>query len=210
TPGPTKILPTEPAPGPALIPASGSTVGERVIRRRRRPAVPLIAVAVAALATAGVLYARGATSGGATTQATPSETSAARKSTSGPASTPSPKTASGSTTAAPPAGAGAIPEAFAGTWTGRVVSQDDRKQAADVTITLTGGQSTGTWANGDCAQQATLTRVRSDTVLEMTVAQRDRCVGGDMTLTLNDPESLDLVRQEGASALEYRGSLRRS
>ncbi|MGW6497619.1 serine/threonine-protein kinase [Nonomuraea angiospora] len=67
TPRAAEMPPTEPVPRPALIPVSGSTVpapplggagapeGEPVIRRRRSPAVPLIAVAVAALATAGVL-----------------------------------------------------------------------------------------------------------------------------------------------------------
>ncbi|TMR21862.1 serine/threonine protein kinase [Nonomuraea turkmeniaca] len=232
-PGATKVLPTEPAPGPGLLPVDGPTVpapppaaplggagswgqdtfsasphGERGIRRRIRPAMPLIAVTVAALATAGVLYARGAIGSpaagdGATTQAT-SDTSASR-----PASTPSParESASGSTTAPAPVG---VPEAFAGTWTGQVHSQDDRKKGVDVRITLTGGQSTGTWVDGDCEQQATLTRLRSATVLEMTVAQRDRCVGGDMTLTLDDPGTLVVVRQEGASSLEYHGRLRRS
>ncbi|MFG1710788.1 protein kinase [Nonomuraea sp. M3C6] len=217
-PGPTKVLPTEAVPvGGSTVPLGGAGIPEQdAPRRRMRPAMPLIAVTVAALATAGVLYATGtiggsAADGEATTQATP-DTSTDRESASGPTSTP-PKArepASGSTTAPPSPRTGAIPEAFAGTWTGRVVSQDDRKQGIDVTITLTGGQSTGTWANGDCAQQATLTRLRSDTVLEMTVAQRDQCVGGDMTLTLNGPGRLDLVRQEGAGALEYRGSLRRS
>ncbi|WP_433432405.1 serine/threonine-protein kinase [Nonomuraea sp. CA-141351] len=237
--GATKVLPaeSEPAPGPAPLPADGATVpapppevllggagipgrdtlsappyGERTSRRRMRPAIPLIAVTVAALATAGVLYARGAIGNsaagdGATTQAVP-DRSAGREPASGPTSTPS--QARESTPAPSPAGAGGIPEAFAGTWTGQVVSQDDRKRGVDVTVTLTGGQSTGTWSNGDCEQQATLTRVRSATVLEMTVAQRDQCVGGDMTLTLKDPGTLDLVRQEGAGALEYRGSLRRS
>ncbi|MGP3959174.1 serine/threonine-protein kinase [Nonomuraea sp. 3N208] len=228
--GPTKVLPTESAPRPAPLPADGSTVpalgragisgqdtssappyGEPITRRRMRPALPLIAITVAALATAGVLYARGTIGGSAAGDgATTPDTSAVRESASGATSTSSPEPASGSTTAAPPAGTGGIPEAFAGTWTGRAVSQDDRKKDVEVTITLTGGQSTGTWANGDCEQQATLTRVRSETVLEMTVAQRDQCVGGDMTLTLNGSGTLDLVRQEGAGALEYHGSLRRS
>ncbi|MET7330752.1 serine/threonine-protein kinase [Nonomuraea sp. NPDC005650] len=224
--GPTKVLPAEPAPGPASPPADRPTTpnslsgqdtfsappyGEPITRRRMRPAMPLIAVTLAVFATAGVLYATGTIGGlaagdGATTPA-PADTSAGRKSAS---SSPARESAFGSTPAPSQARAGGIPEAFAGTWTGRVVSQDDRKQGADVTITLTGGQSTGTWANGGCEQQATLTRVRSDTVLEMTVAQRDQCVGGDMTLTLNGPERLDVVRQEGSGALEYRGSLRRS
>ncbi|MDP4505950.1 serine/threonine-protein kinase [Nonomuraea turcica] len=224
-PGPTHVLPTEPAPRPAPLPADGSTVpalggagisgqdtssappyGQPITRRRMRPAVPLIAITVAALATAGVLYARGTIGGSAAGDGV----TTVRESASGATSTSSPEPASGSTTAAPPAGTGGIPQAFDGTWTGRVVSEDDRKKSVEVTITLTGGQSTGTWADGDCEQQATLTRVRSGTVLEMTVAQRDQCVGGDMTLTLKGSGTLDLVRQEGAGALEYRGSLRRS
>jgi serine/threonine protein kinase len=192
---------------------SAQAYGERTTRRGTRPVVPLIAVTVAALATAGVLYASGVVGGttagdGEKTQAAP-ETSAGRESVSAPVST-GPPVREPATTAPSSAGADGIPEAFAGAWTGRLVSQDDRKESLDVTITLRGGQRTGTFANGDCEQQATLTRVRSDTVLEMTVAQRDQCVGGDMTLTLDDPGTLGFVGQEGASALEYRGSLRRS
>jgi hypothetical protein len=108
-----------------------------------------------------------------------------------------------------PSSARVTPAAFAGTWTGQVISQDARKISADVTLTLTQGRTSGTWTKGDCEQQATLTRVRSDTTLELTVEQRDQCVGGDMTLTLKDPAALDLVGQEGAGSLEYRGSLHR-
>lgn len=217
-PSPTKVLPAEPEFGPAPPSVDGSTVrgqgdfsyGETVTRRRMRPALPLIAITLAVLATAGVLYATGtigvpAEGREATTQ-TASDPPADREPASGRTPTSSPESSSRSATA----GTGGIPEAFAGTWTGQVVSQDDRKKSVEVTVTLAGGQSAGTWAAGDCDQQATLTRVRSDTVLDMAVAQRDRCVGGDMTLTLTAAGTLDLVRQEGAGSLEYRGSLRRS
>ncbi len=66
------------------------------------------------------------------------------------------------------------------------------------------------WARGDCRQEATLTRITSGSVLQLRVEQRDLCAGGDVTLTLKDPETLEYVGQEGASSLEYRGSLRRS
>ncbi|MFC7584677.1 hypothetical protein ACFQYP_13745 [Nonomuraea antimicrobica] len=200
----------------------------RIHRRGTRPVAAVVAVLVAALATAGVLYASGAIGRPAegdrpTSQALP-ETSPTRETTSGPAPTPSPareatsgpaptpsadrETTSGTTPLA--SGSGQIPETFAGTWTGQVVSQDDRQKPVEITITLAAGQRTGTWASGACTLTATLTSVDGDTVLNMTVAQRDQCVGGDMTLTLNDPDALTVVQQEGASALEYRGDLRRS
>lgn len=103
-----------------------------------------------------------------------------------------------------------IPPDFAGTWKGQVVSQDDRNERRDVTITLASGQSIGRWADGDCELQATLTRIGSGNELQMSLAQQGTCPGGDMTLTLAGPGTLDLVRQEGGGSLEYRGSLRRS
>ncbi|MGJ6967613.1 serine/threonine-protein kinase [Streptosporangium sp. G11] len=180
---------------------SAPPYGERATRRTRRTAVPLAAVVVAGLATVGVLYATGTIGGSAADGATPrSEPGGTAGQAPLSGSLPAPSTARGT----------GIPAAFAGTWRGRVVSRDDRGRTADVTITLDGGRSTGTWATGDCEQRATLTRVRGDTVLELTVAQRDQCVSGDMTLTLRDAKTLDCVRQEGAGALEYHGSLRRS
>jgi len=199
--------------------------GERATRRVRNVAVPVAAVVLAGLATAGVLYATGTIGGSTASGATPrggSEGTAGPAATSGagdtldraPASgsegTADRAPASGPASTPPPAPGAGIPPAFAGTWAGQVVSQDDRERAVGVTITLPRGGATGTWLSGDCEQQATLTRVRSDTVLVLNVAQRDQCVSGDMTLTLQDPQTLDCVKQEGGGALEYRGSLRRS
>ncbi|MFC5834184.1 serine/threonine-protein kinase [Nonomuraea insulae] len=198
-PGSTRVLPPEPGLRTAPLPVDGSTApyGER-ITRRLRPAVALIAVA--ALATAAVLYLRG-TNDGPTTQAAPDTSS-------GPSAERTP--AAESTPEQPPAKAGAIPPDFAGVWKGQVVSQDNHNESVDVTISLAAGQSTGTWTDDDCVLRATLTRVRSDAELEMSLAQQGTCVGGDMTLALAGPGTLNLVRQEGAGSLEYRGSLRHS
>ncbi|MER5643709.1 protein kinase [Streptosporangium sp. NPDC002524] len=176
--------------------------GERATRRAGRAVVPVAAVVVAGLATIGVLYATG-TVGGASpgVGATPLEE---------PGGTAGPVTVSGSASAPSTAEGAGIPAAFAGTWAGRIVSQDDRARTADVTITLNRDGSAGTWVTGDCEQRVTPTRVRGDTVLDLTVAQRDQCVSGDMTLTLRDSQTLDCVKQEGGGSLEYHGSLRRS
>ncbi|MEU8040795.1 protein kinase [Streptosporangium sp. NPDC049078] len=231
--------PTEPAGlvrDTALLPPGGAGTagrdtrvhappyGERGTRRARNVAIPVAAVVLAGLATAGVLYATGTIGGSPANGAAPrsgsegtsrpapasgSGDTADRTPASGPERTPDRAPASGSASAPPAAPGGGIPSAFAGTWTGQVVSQDDRKRTADVTITLNQGGSTGTWVSGDCEQQATLTRVR-DTVLSLNVAQRGQCVSGDMTLTVRDPQTLDCVKQEGGGSLEYRGTLRRS
>ncbi|MEU9836585.1 serine/threonine-protein kinase [Streptosporangium sp. NPDC048047] len=201
--------------------------GEPTPRRRRRPAV-LIAVtgAVAVLATAAVLYATGVLGGSPGGDAAGSQAGTGGKTGSRSAadgrSDPSRPVAderSRSTTSTTPPSqpsvpasarpGGGVPEAFAGTWTGRVVSQDARRKAVDVTLTLPGDRPAGTWRSGACDQQVTLTRVRAGNVLDLTRAQRDQCVGGDMTLTLKDPATLDFVGQEGGSGLEYRGILGR-
>ncbi|WP_436756670.1 protein kinase domain-containing protein [Streptosporangium sp. V21-05] len=210
--GPARDAAALPPRGPASRAGAGtagrdtaiptSPHGERTTRRAGRAVVPVVAVVVAGLATAGVLYATGTIGGpapgaGATSRGEPGGT-AVRAPASGSASAPSTVRGAG------------VPAAFAGTWAGRIVSQDDRERAADVTITLSPDGSAGTWVTGDCEQPVTLTRVRSDTVLDLTVAQRDQCVSGDMTLTLRDSQTLDCVKQEGGGALEHRGSLRRS
>ncbi|MFF3668491.1 serine/threonine-protein kinase [Microtetraspora malaysiensis] len=232
--------PSEPQspPGPAYGPASTRPLGGSDTAPRRARAV-LIAVTgvTAALAAAVVLYATGtiggssgdgaarpgtrtdtststdtATSTGsdtgtdtATRSGTDTDTGAGSDGDSGgqPAST-------ASSTPPPAQTGGGVPEAFAGTWTGQVVSQDAQKKTADVTLTLLRDQQSGTWRDGACEQQVTVTRVRAGNVLDLTRAQRDLCVGGDMTLTLRNPATLDFVGQEGAGGLEYRGSLRRS
>lgn len=175
--------------------------GERTTRRAGRAVIPVAAVVVAGLATAGVLYATGTIGG------SPPGAGATPRGESGGTAGPVP--ASGSASAPSTAQAPGLPAAFAGTWAGRIVSQDDRERAADVTITLNRDGSPGTWTTGDCEQRVTLTRVRSGTVLDLAVAQRDQCVSGDMTLTLRDAETLDCVKQEGGGSLEHRGSLRR-
>ena len=219
--GPTAPLPPETRPSE---PRTGEQHAYGGGRRARRVAASLIAVAIAVLATAGVLYATRTTTGDrttgqanppATTDARPADTPASqsptRDGTSAPSSAPSSVPSSARTGEGPsPSSAGGTPATFAGTWKGQVVSQDDRRISAGVTLTLTQGRTTGTWTKGGCEQQATLTRVRNDSTLEVTVEQRDQCVGGDMTLTLKDPAALDLVGQEGAGSLEYRGSLHRS
>ncbi|MEU8269195.1 protein kinase [Sphaerisporangium sp. NPDC049002] len=203
-------------------------------RRGRSYAMPVIAVAAAALvtvATAGVLYATGtlghSTEGGQASSQTAAGTAPGRERTSGSSSAPAATTegrpsqaASGTTadreptsgpTPAPPAArGGGIPAGFAGTWAGQVESTDGRKDQAGLTITLKEGQSTATLTRDDCRQEAMLTSVTSATVLQLSVQQHDLCAGGDVTLTLKDPGTLDYVGQEGASAVEYRGNLHRS
>ncbi|GII31326.1 serine/threonine-protein kinase [Planotetraspora mira] len=196
--------------------------GGQAGRKVRRVAVPVVGVAVAALAVVGVLYANGMTADSTASerprvQAEPGttvdqESTPDGESTSEPAPAPSLTTTTGSSESTGSSGssAGGISSAFAGTWTGQVESEDDRKKTADVTITLKQGQPGGTFAKEGCTQPVTLTRVKSDTELEMNVAQKDLCVGGDMSLTLNGPGTLDYVGQEGAGYLTYHGSLRRS
>ncbi|MGV9325476.1 serine/threonine protein kinase [Streptosporangium sandarakinum] len=191
-------------------------------RRKRRPAV-LIAVTgiTAALVTAAVLYATGVLGGSPGGDAAGSGAATGTGGESGSRSVadgrpePSRSAADGRSRSAAPSAqssvrpGGGVPEAFAGTWTGRVVSQDARRKAVDITLTLPGDRPTGTWRTGACDQQVVLTRVRAGNVLDLTRVQQDQCVGGDMTLTLKDPVTLDFVGQEGAGALEYRGSLGR-
>ena len=55
-------------------------------------------------------------------------------------------------------------EAFAGTWTGQVVSQDVREKTVTVTLILLNDQSAGTWRADACEQQVMLTRVRAGNV----------------------------------------------
>jgi eukaryotic-like serine/threonine-protein kinase len=209
----TAVQETEPRPG------------EPVPRQGRRPAV-LIAVTgvAAALATAVTLYATGTFGGSSGDGAARPEavTSSGRDSGSRtaaggqpasppqsmPQSTPPPSTPPSTSPSAQPGGG--VPEAFAGTWTGQVVSQDDREKTVAVTLILLSDQSAGTWRADACEQQVMLTRVRAGNVLDLTRMQRNQCVGGDMTLTLKDPATLDFVGQEGAGGLEYRGNLSRS
>lgn len=191
--------------------------GEPVPRQGRRPAV-LIAITgtAAALVTAVALYATGTLGGpsdrdGDGNGAARPEAAADTGGDSGSRSVAGGQPASAPPSTPPSAQpGGGVPEAFAGTWTGQVVSQDDRQKTADVTLTLLRDQPTGTWRAGACEQQVTLTRVRTGNVLDLTRVQRNQCVGGDMTLTLKDRATLDFVGQEGASALEYRGNLYRS
>ncbi|MFJ2031071.1 serine/threonine-protein kinase [Streptosporangium sp. NPDC087985] len=201
--------------------------GAPVPRRGRRPAV-LIAITgiAAALATAVTLYATGTlggSSGDGDGAAKPEAVTGSGRDSgsrtvadgqpaspplSTPQSTPPPSTSPSTPPSAQPGGG--VPEAFAGTWAGQVVSQDDRKKTVDVTLTLLSDQPAGTWRTDACEQQVMLTGVRTGNVLDLTRMQRNQCVGGDMTLTLRDPATLDFVGQEGAGALEYRGSLSRS
>ncbi|WP_169808648.1 serine/threonine-protein kinase [Microtetraspora niveoalba] len=232
SPGPTG----PPSPGPTGPPSPGSSgarsaaapdtvgdlrrsdtaaqetvPGEPVPRRARKPAVLIaITVTAAALVTGVALYASGVLGGQSGDDVTRPEAGAV-DGDSGSRSVSGGRPASASpSTPSPVQAGGGVPEAFAGTWTGQVVSQDDRKKTADVTLTLVPDRSTGTWRAGGCEQQVTLTRVRTGNVLDLTRVQRDQCVGGDITLTLKDPLTLDFVGQEGAGALEYRGSLSRS
>ncbi|MFF4775390.1 serine/threonine-protein kinase [Microtetraspora fusca] len=222
-PAPTRPLPTGPPeaqspPGPAYGPAPTRPLGGSDTAPRRTRAV-LIAVTgvTAALVAAAVLYATGTLGGSSGDGAarpgvgTGTGTGSGTDSDSGSRSVADGQPASTASSTPPPADAGGgVPGAFAGTWTGQVVSQDDRKKTADVTLTLLRDQPTGTWRAGACEQQVTVTRVRDGNVLDLTRTQRDLCLGGDMTLTLKDSATLDFVGQEGAGALEYRGSLRRS
>ncbi|MBF8187017.1 serine/threonine protein kinase [Nonomuraea sp. K274] len=203
-PVPTAYLPPDwPGPGPARPPAAPRTVPlDGDTRRAKRHAIPLIAISVAVIAAAGALYATGRIGGSAADDGTTSQVEPSTSADQDPASA--------STPTPPPARTRVIPEAFAGTWTGQVVSDDTHKETATVTIALSQGQSTGTWAKDDCTQQVTLTRVRNGPALELTLVQQDQCVGGDMTLTLEDSATLHLVGQEGAGSLTYQGSLRRS
>ncbi|MEV4378938.1 protein kinase [Streptosporangium sp. NPDC049644] len=207
--------------------------GEPVTRRRRGPAAVLITITgiVAVLVTAAVLYATGTLGGSPGDGSARPEVGTGTGGDSGPRSVAGGRSSSG----APPAEAqssearsstapsseapatppsaqpgGGVPEAFAGTWTGQVVSQDAREETVVVTLVLPSDRPAGTWRADGCEQQVMLTRVRAGNVLDLTRVQRNQCIGGDMTLTLKDPATLDFVGQEGASGLEYRGSLSRS
>ncbi|MFD0663084.1 protein kinase domain-containing protein [Thermocatellispora tengchongensis] len=185
--------------------------------RPGRAARVAMAVAVAAAAaTIGVLYATGTIGGTASGDGTTGQvTGGATNRTAGDEASRAPGAAEGESApetggAEAPAGAVRVPPAFAGTWTGRIVSADEREETRDVAITLTAGESTATMVIGDCEHQATPTRTRGPNVLELTVAQVGQCVGGDATLTLGPSGTMEFAGQEGASALEYRGTLRRS
>ncbi|SNS59225.1 Serine/threonine protein kinase [Streptosporangium subroseum] len=102
-----------------------------------------------------------------------------------------------------------VPEGFAGTWSGDVTAQDGRAYAA--TVVLTPGESEAVWQGADgCKQRATLTKVRDGKALDLTLEQKDLCLGGDMTLTLTDAGTLGFIGQDGGSSIDYRGELRRS
>ncbi|WP_169806723.1 serine/threonine-protein kinase [Microtetraspora malaysiensis] len=230
-PAPTRPLPIDPSepqspPGPASTRPLG---GSDTAPRRARAVLIAVTGITAALAAAVVLYATGtiggSSGGGAARPGTRTDTGTSTSTDTVTSTGSGTDTATGagsdgdsggrpaSTASSTPPSAqtgGGVPEAFAGTWTGQVVSQDNRQETADVTLTLPRDQPTGTWRDGTCEQQVTVTRVRAGNVLDLTRAQRDQCVGGDMTLTLRDPATLDFVGQEGAGGLEYRGSLRRS
>ncbi|MEV4750998.1 serine/threonine protein kinase [Streptosporangium amethystogenes subsp. fukuiense] len=202
--------------------------GEPVTRRRRGPAAVLITITgvVAVLVTAAVLYATGTLGGspgdgsarpevvtGTGGDSGSRSVAGGRSSSEAPPSEAPASTApSSEAPAAPPSAqpGGGVPEAFAGTWTGQVVSQDARKETVAVTLILMSDRSDGIWRADGCEQQVMLTRVRAGNVLDLTRGQRNQCVGGDMTLTLKGPATLDFVGQEGIGGLEYRGSLSRS
>ncbi|GAA4579605.1 hypothetical protein GCM10023194_05640 [Planotetraspora phitsanulokensis] len=234
-PAATRVLPADlPAPtrrdlGIGDTTPSAAPYGEHAGRKARRVVVPVVGVAVVALAVAGVLYAKGLivdtttaerprVQAGATTD---DDRTATSESDSAPPPATSTDTATDTSTTSHVSSPGVssgpsaiaaegITTGFAGTWTGQIESQDDRKKTVDITITLPPGRSSGTFVREGCEQQATLTRVRSDTELEMEVAQKDLCVGGGVSLTLNDPSTLEYEGQEGAGSLTYRGSLHRS
>jgi serine/threonine protein kinase len=108
-------------------------------------------------------------------------------------------------------GTARVPEAFAGTWSGDVTSQDGRKDTYTAALTLTPGESTAAWrGDNDCKQWATLNRVKDEKVLVLSLEQKYPCPGGDMTLSLKDARTLDFIGQEGNSSTSYHGELRRS
>ncbi|MFI6457319.1 serine/threonine protein kinase [Streptosporangium amethystogenes] len=218
-PAPTRHL----GPPDAAVRETVPQHGEPATRQGRGPAAVLITITgiVAVLVTAAVLYATGTLGG------SPGDSSAGPEVVTGTGGDPGSRSVAGgrSSSGAPSSEApspeapatppsaqpgGGVPEAFAGTWTGQVVSQDDRKKTVDVTLTLLSDRSAGTWRADACEQQVMLTRARAGNVLDLTRVQRNQCVGGDMTLTLKDRATLDFVGQEGVSGLEYRGSLSRS
>ncbi|MEU9884749.1 protein kinase [Sphaerisporangium sp. NPDC051011] len=240
-PGATKVLPADPG-APTTLRATtvppepvgtypATPYRERTRRTGRAVPLTIAAVALAGVATAGVLYANGtigrSPSGTQATDPAASGKTKGQESTSpssAPSSAPAATTeasaptqasdptgasepASGPTSAPPPAQGGGIPATFAGTWTGQIESQDSRKNKINLTITLQDGQRIAQWTHDACRQQATLTRVTSATVLLFAVEQRGQCVGGDVTLTLKDPGTLDYVGQEGMGDVEYHGSL---
>ncbi|WP_169750066.1 serine/threonine protein kinase [Streptosporangium amethystogenes] len=232
-PGPTRTLPADspgaqspagPAYGPAPTRHTGPSDtavretapqhGEPVTRRGRRSAAVLITITgiVAVLVAAAVLYVTGTLGGspGDDPAITGTGGDAGSRSVAGGRSSSGAQSSGAPATPTSVQPGGGVPEAFAGTWTGQVVSQDDRKKTVDITLTLPPGRSAGTWRADACEQQVMLTRARAGNVLDLTRVQRDQCVGGDMTLTLKDPATLDFVGQEGVSGLEYRGSLSRS
>lgn len=216
-PGPTRPL-TEfgPPSGPTRPLIEPGVPGSPPRRRARLRATALAAVAAVALGAAAVLYATqtiGDPQPGAIRQdgraSTDQQNAGAGDERPEPGTTTAPPDSPASTPS-PPAGTGGVPAAFAGTWTGRIVSQDKRAETADVTLVLPSGATEGTWRVEGCEQPVTLTRIRGGNTLDLTLVQRGQCVGGDMTLTLKDPSTVDFVGQEGAGSLEYRGSLRRS
>ncbi|GAB1819332.1 serine/threonine-protein kinase [Herbidospora sp. RD11066] len=178
---------------------------------RRRVGSRLVAVGVglAALVTAGILYANIGTPG----------TDAQTGPTAGSDAAPDPTADSGGTegpaetTAAQGEG---IPELFAGTWNGKVVRDeifkvDGRSAPTAVTITLESGAQKGTWRREDCEQDVELTRTRQNgEILEMHIVQRDQCVGGDITLTFVKPATLNFEGQEGGGSAIFEGSFSKS
>ncbi|WP_214106325.1 serine/threonine-protein kinase [Acrocarpospora catenulata] len=113
----------------------------------------------------------------------------------------------GASTAPAAAGSG-VPQAFAGSWEGEVTSQDTRKDTYRLALTLEAGNPAGRMVRDQCDQVVQLTRNRRNAI-DMTLEQKDLCIGGDITLTLAAGGKVIFDGQEGGSALAYRGELSR-
>ncbi|GAA2901520.1 hypothetical protein GCM10010517_67340 [Streptosporangium fragile] len=226
SPGPsTAPLPDtpggRPTAGPSTTPrAPGPPHGRRAPGGRRRVRNAALAAALAVIAVLGVTgvpFVRGTFGGGAGAGAANHGTAPATSAgQAGPSTAPDPGATGGASgrggASGDPGTGGArrIPEAFAGTWTGEVTSQDARRDTYSATLTLTPGSGTATWRANGCDQRATLNRVRGGDTLDLTLEQEDQCVGGDMTLVLTGSGALRFTGQDGGSSIEYRGELRRS
>ncbi|WP_198169128.1 serine/threonine-protein kinase [Herbidospora daliensis] len=166
--------------------------------KRRRPASRLAAAAgvgFAVAVTAGILWTalNGSPETGAQTGAQTGPEPAVESQT-GPAPAPVP--------------AEGIPESFAGTWSGDVVR--DGSTTFPVTLTLDGGEQSGTWRRADCEQDVRLRSTRENgAVLEMSIVQAGQCVGGDITLVLADPAMMKFEGQEGGGSALYKGALQK-
>ncbi|WP_197038944.1 serine/threonine-protein kinase [Herbidospora cretacea] len=116
------------------------------------------------------------------------------------------QTEPGPTTQTRTVGAG-IPAPFAGTWSGDIL-RDGAADRASVTLVLEGGAQSGTWKRDDCEQDVRLrTTRRNGAILEMSVVQLGQCVGGDITLTLTEPATIEFEGQEGGGSALYEGTL---